>query len=54
MEDNGDVDSSPNITIFEKITKNTFFDMFLLKQARKNQNSDFFFLKCFIDLKHSF
>ena len=36
---NGDTDFSPKITIFEKITtKNTFFAIFLLQQARKNQN----------------
>ena len=36
---NGDINFLPKITIFEKITKNTFFAIFLLKQATKNWNS---------------
>ena len=36
---NGDISFLPKITIFEKITKNTFFAIFLSKQATKNWNS---------------
>ena len=36
---NGDINLLPKITIFEKITKNTFFAIFLSKQATKNLNS---------------
>ena len=32
---NGDINFLPEITIFEKITKNTFFAIFLSKQATK-------------------
>ena len=32
---NGDVNFLPKITIFEKITKNTFFAIFLSKQTTK-------------------
>ena len=32
---NGDFNFLPKITIFEKITKNTFFAIFLSKQATK-------------------
>ena len=32
---NGDINFLPKITIFEKITKNTFFAIFLSKQATK-------------------
>ena len=32
---NGDINLLPKITIFEKITKNTFFAIFLSKQATK-------------------
>ena len=42
----------PKISIFEKITRNMCFAIFLSNQARKNQNSK----NCFwnVDLKHSF
>ena len=33
---NGDINFLPKITIFEKITKNTFFVIFLSKQATEN------------------
>ena len=35
---NGDVNFLPKITIFEKFTKNTFFSIFLSKQATKSKN----------------
>ena len=38
-EDNCDIIFLPKVNIFEKITKNTFFAIFLSKQATKNWNS---------------
>ena len=37
-EDNGDVEFSPEITIFQKITKKHVFLIFLSKQARKKKS----------------
>ena len=49
---NGDIYFLPQITIFEKITKNTFFAIFFSKLARKKSKFRKFILKGFTDLKH--
>ena len=51
---NGDINFLPKSLIFEKITKNMFFAIFLSKQATKKIEILKMLWNCFIDLKHPF